>query len=127
MDEDVTAGGDNSVPQRELSALLSGSIAAFAYSGDPTISSGPTFKDWPIAFPDQSAHALSKEHPGNVSVYVVGGSQGSGPAIMSSDPSRGAVSGREKALAWEKMVKRVVSSIPFKRKLRSDLDSGSHE
>lgn len=106
MNEDVAAGGDNSVAQRERSASLSGSVAAFAYSGDPTVSRGPTFKDWPIAFPDQSAHALSEEHPGNISVYVVGGSQGSGPASVGYGTGRGAESGREKALAWEKVVER---------------------
>lgn len=106
MNEDVTAGGDNSPAQQDLSALLSGSIAAFGYLGDPTISEGRTFKDWPIAFPDQSGQALSKEHPENLSLYVVGGSEGSGPASVSSGTSGDAESGREKALAWEKVIDR---------------------
>lgn len=76
MNEDVTAGGDNSPDQQDLFALLSGSIAAFAHSGDPTISNGRTFNDWPIAYPDQSEQAPSKEHPDHSNLYVVGGSQG---------------------------------------------------
>ena len=106
MNEDVTAGGDNSPAQQDLSARLSGSVAAFAYSGDPTISRGRTFKDWPIAYPDQSAQALSKEYPGKFGLYIVGGSQGSGPASVSSGMASDAGSGREKALAWERVMER---------------------
>lgn len=106
MNEDVAAGADNSPGQQDLSALLSGSIAAFAHSGDPTVSKGRTFKDWPVAYPDRSEQALSKEHPDHLNLYVVGGSHGSGPAIVSFGTGNAAKSGREKALAWEKMMER---------------------
>lgn len=105
MNENVVAGGDNSAAQQDLSALLSGSVAAFAYSGDPTISRGRTFKDWPIAYPDQSEQTLSKDYPEQLSLYVVGGPQGSGPASMSRTGS-GPTSGRETALVWEKVIER---------------------
>ena len=105
MNEDVAAGGDNSADQRDLSALSSGSVAAFAYSGDPNISKGRTFKDWPVAYPDQSQQALSKDYPEDLKVYVVGGPQGSGPGSMSSEPDE-ASSEREKALAWDNLIER---------------------
>lgn len=106
MNEDVDAGGDNSAAQKDLSAYLSASAAAFAYSGDPTTSRGRTFKDWPVAYQDQSSEALSKNYPERLSLYVVGGSQGSGPASTSSATSDGATTEREKALAWEKLIER---------------------
>lgn len=105
MNEDVAAGGDNSAPQRELSALLSGSISAFANRGDPTISRGPTFKDWPIAYSDQSAQALRSDFPNQLNVYVVGGPLGSGPASMASGTGSGA-SARDKAVTGEKVIQR---------------------
>lgn len=40
LNEDVAAAGDNSAVQRDLSALLSGSTAAFAHTGNPTESRG---------------------------------------------------------------------------------------
>ena len=106
MNENVTAGGDNSPAQQDLSAQLSGNVAAFAYEGDPTISKGRTFKDWPIAYPDQSAQALSKEYPENLYLYVVEGSQGSGPANVLYGMGTDAASGRERTLAWEKLIER---------------------
>lgn len=48
MNEDVVAGGYNGTPRRELSALLSGSFAGFAYTGDPTAAAakgGKALKD----------------------------------------------------------------------------------
>lgn len=95
MNEDVAAGGDNSANQQDLSTLVCGNAAAFAYSGDPTISRGRTFKDWPIAYLDQSGQALSKDYPEELSLYVVGGPQGSGPASTSSG-----------VLEWEKLIER---------------------
>lgn len=105
MNEDVVAGGDNSAVQRDLSAQFSGSVAAFAHSGDPTISRGGTFQDWPIAYSDQSAQTLSNEHPKKLNLYVMGGQHGSGTASVSGVRS-GPQSAREKALAWEKVVER---------------------
>jgi len=104
LNEDVAAGGDNSASQRALSALLSGSAAAFAWTGDPTVSRGVTLKDWPLAYPDRSSRALSKTYPDQLNLYVVGGPQGSGPAVVSSG-SR-VQSAREEGLAWEKMIER---------------------
>jgi carboxylesterase type B len=104
FNEDVAAGGDNSPHQRALSALLSGSSAAFAHTGNPTISRGKTLRDWPIAYPDQSRQALSQVYPDSFNVYVVGGREGNGPATVSS---RGAASSaREQALAREKLIER---------------------
>ena len=104
LNEDVAAGGDNSAPQRALSALLSGSAAAFAHTGDPTVSRGRVLKDWPLAYAGQSRQALSKLYPDKLNLYVVGGPQGSGPATIASGGA--AASAREKALAWEKMLER---------------------
>ena len=104
LNEDVAAGGDNSPAQQALSALLSGSAAAFAYTGSPTTSRGRTLQNWPIAYPDQSRQALSKVYPEKLNLYVVGGSQGSGPATIAS--GSGATSAREKALAWERVIER---------------------
>ena len=106
LNEDVAAGGDNSAAQRDLSALLSGSAAAFAYAGDPGISSGRTFKDWPIAYQDQTGQALDKEYPSELSVYVIGGPYGSGPAKTASGAGEGSTLAREKAVAWEKLIER---------------------
>ncbi|KAL8797323.1 MAG: hypothetical protein Q9195_000477 [Heterodermia aff. obscurata] len=106
MNEDVAAGGDNSPGQQELSAAFSGSITAFAHSGDPAISRGGTFKDWPIAYQDQTVEALSKEYPEELSLYVVGGTLGSGPARVSGTADIGSKSKREEALAWEKSFER---------------------
>ena len=106
MNEEVAAGGDNSPGQQELSTLFSGSIAAFAHSGDPAVSGGGTFKDWPVAYQDQSAEALSHEYPEELSLYVVGGSQGSGPARVSGKTGIGDRSKREEAVAWENLLER---------------------
>lgn len=106
MKEDVAAGGDNSPGQQDLSALLSGSAAAFAYSGNPTISRGQTLKDWPVAYADQSKQALSKEHPEQLSLQVIGGPYGSGPASMSLGTVSKTAPEREKALAWERLIER---------------------
>lgn len=105
MNEDIAAGGDNSANQQDLSALLSGGISAFANSGNPTISKGPTFQDWPIAYEDQSVQTLGSEVPEQLNVYVVGGALGSGPARMASGMGSGA-SARDGAVAWEKVVDR---------------------
>ena len=105
MNEDVAAGGDNSAGQQELSALLSGSIAAFAKTGNPTISNGPVFRDWKIAYRDQIDQTLRSEIPEELNVYVVGGALGSGPARMESGMGSGA-SARDRAVAWEKVVDR---------------------
>lgn len=44
MNENVGAGGENRAAQQDLSALLSGSVAAFAHSGNPAISRGRALK-----------------------------------------------------------------------------------
>lgn len=106
FNENVAAGGDNSAAQQELSALLSGSAAAFAYTGDPTVSRGQTFKDWPIAYSDQSKQALDKVYPDELNLYVIGGPQGSGSATIASANLREAALERDKALIWEKLIER---------------------
>lgn len=106
LNEDVAAGGDNSPAQRELSALLSGSAAAFAHTGDPTVSEGRVFKDWPLAYPDRRGQVLAKAHPERLSVYVIGGPEGSGPAHVAPAGASGAAGAREQALAGEKLIER---------------------
>ena len=101
MNEDVAAGGDNSPKQKELSALLSGSVAAFAWTGDPTATKGAkALKDWPVAFDKR------EQGPEKVEVYVVGGQEGSGAATatIGDDGSEG--SQRDRDIAWEKLIER---------------------
>lgn len=62
LKSNVSAGGDNNPAQQDLSAMLSGSAAAFAYTGDPTISPGRGFKDWPVAYQNRSRQALEKDY-----------------------------------------------------------------
>lgn len=106
LNEDVAAGGDNSAAQRELSALLSGSAAAFAHTGNPTESERRVFKDWPLAYPDQRKQVLAKEHPERLSIYVFGGPGGSGPANITPEGAGGAAEERDRALAGEKLIER---------------------
>ena len=106
LNEDVAAGGDNSAAQRALSALLSGSAAAFAHTEDPTVSRGKTFKNWPPAYPDQSGQALSSEYPQRFTTYVVGGPLGGGSATIASNQGTSSVSVLENALDWEKLIQR---------------------
>ena len=106
MNEDVTAGGDNSAAQRELSALLSGSVAAFAYSGNPAISRSRTFKDWPVAYTQLDRHTVANEYPANLDLLVIGGPYGSGPAHVAPAASARDVSERERALAGQKLIER---------------------
>ena len=106
LNEDVAAGGDNSGPQKTLSTLLSGSVAAFAYTGDPNVASGQHFQNWPIAYPDQSKQALSIDYPEKLSIYVMGGPNGNNPGTITSGEGSGATEGLEQALAWEKLLER---------------------
>ena len=99
VSSDISASGDNSPAQQDLSAMLSGSAAAFAYTEDPTISPGRTFKDWPVAYQNRSRQALEKEYPDEMSLYVVGGPCGSGPATIASGKDGAVLEEREKALA----------------------------
>ena len=106
LNEDIAARGDNSAPQQTLAALLSGSAAAFAYTGDPTVSRGKTFNNWPPAYPDQSTQALSSEYPQKLTLYVVGGPLGGGSATIASNQGPSSISVLEKALNWEKVIGR---------------------
>ncbi len=106
LNEDVAAGGDNSVAQRELSVLLSGSAAAFAPTGNPTDSEGRVFKEWPLAYPDRREQVLAKEHPENLNIYIVGGPGGSGAAHIAPGGMGGEAEERERALAGEKLMER---------------------
>ena len=105
LNNDVQAGGDNSPAQRRLSALLSGSAAAFAHTANPTESEGEVLKEWPEAYEGQSKEAMKKEFPEDANVYVVGGTFGSGSAAVSKEVKEGS-SPREKAVEWEKVLQR---------------------
>ncbi|KAL6720891.1 hypothetical protein ACLMJK_002816 [Lecanora helva] len=105
LNEDVAAGGDNSPAQRELSSLLSGSAAAFAYTGDPTSTRGQSFKNWPFAYSTSSKQALSSNYPQDMSLYVIGGPEGSGSADVG--PQGSSIKGsRSQALAGDKLIER---------------------
>lgn len=99
------AGGDNSIRQRKLSALVSGSVAAFAYSSDPTVSSGKVLQAWPLAYDSNDLDARTKEHPGNLTLLVIGGPHGSGPAVLSRETDVDD-SARVQAVQWERLLER---------------------
>ena len=103
MNENVAAGGDNSPAQQQLSAQLSGSFAAFAWTGDPSAArwarGAKALKDWPVAF------GKGEQGPEELKVFVVGGEQGSGAATASIRGGSQA-SQRDKAVAWEKLIQR---------------------
>ena len=70
MIEDVTADKDNSPAQPDLSAHINSSIAAFAWTGDPTSTKGAKeFSDWPVAF------GKDERGPESLKVFV-GGEEG---------------------------------------------------
>lgn len=104
MNEDVIAGGNNSAPQKELSELLSGSVAAFAHTGDPNSSEGKAFKGWPLGYEGQTAEALRSDYPERLEMYVMGGPYGNGPARIASSTAHLRFTARE--LAWEKVIDR---------------------
>ena len=105
LNGDVAGGGDNSPVQKRLSELLSGSAAAFAYTGNPSTSSGKTLSDWPTAYHGSSKKALKKDFPTELTVQVVGGPYGSGSASVSRTSQKEA-SPRVKALEWERVLER---------------------
>ena len=104
LNSDAAGGADNSPAQQQLSALLSGSAAAFAHTSNPTISDGKVLRDWPTAFGGQSKKSLKKEHPEAMQVYVIGGPYGSGSASIPMNNAAG--SARQKALEQEKIIQR---------------------
>ena len=106
LNGDAAGGGNNSAEQGELSALLSGSAAAFAYTGNLTVSDGRVQEHWPTAYGDQSQLALKKEYPEQMNVFVVGGPYGNVPAKISADTDKGAITELANALAWEKLIER---------------------
>ena len=100
MNEDIAAGADNSPAQQDLSAHLSSSIAAFAWTGDPTATKGAKgFRDWPVAF------GKDEQGPEKLELLVVGGEKGTGIATGTIGGGREA-SPRDKAVAWEKVLER---------------------
>ena len=101
----VAGGGDNSPAQQRLASLLSGDAAAFAHTGHPTRSDSRVLRDWPTAYHDSSARDSPKEHPDQMTVYVVGGPHGSGPASISKSNGTGSLA-RERALEQEKLFQR---------------------
>ena len=105
MNED-TEGADNSDSQQSLSASLSGSIAAFAYSGDPNVRSGKGFQTWPSAYPKQDGQTLAREFPDSLDVFIIGGPEGNNPASTTLENITDVPQGSTKALAWEKITER---------------------
>ncbi|KAL9116459.1 MAG: hypothetical protein Q9187_007018 [Circinaria calcarea] len=106
LNGDIAGGGDNGLEQQRLSALLSGSAAAFANAGDPTVSKGEVLSAWPMAYQGQSNQALQKDSPDEMSVYVIGGPHGNGPGKVTREGRSGVSLERERALAWENLVER---------------------
>ena len=103
MNENIAAGGDNSPAQQALSAQLSGSVAAFAWTGNPTsvttAKGAKVLKDWPVAF------SKGEQGPEELKVLVVGGEQGSGAATATIDGGSKVLQ-RDKAFSWEKVIER---------------------
>ncbi|CAD6568064.1 MAG: hypothetical protein CYPHOPRED_002311 [Cyphobasidiales sp. Tagirdzhanova-0007] len=97
--------GDNSPSQLKLASLLSGSAAAFAYTGDPTNSEGSVISDWPQAYSLLGGQGLSGEHPTGMSVQIIGGEYGTGPATLARS-GQSSYSPREVALASERLFER---------------------
>ena len=112
LNGNVAGGGDNGLAQRELAARMSGSLAAFAYSGDPNESRGKVLADWPEAFGGLGVEDLGEEGPEKLTIYVAGGVYGSGPASVSV-AGESELGGREAAMSEEKLLRRCrfVSSI----------------
>lgn len=107
LNNDAVAGGaDNSAPQRALSRRMSGSIAAFAHTGEPTASEGgDVLGDWPPAYEGSGQEELGREYPGQMNVRVIGGPYGDGNAAMQRG-GVGEVSGRQRAVEWERLFER---------------------
>ena len=106
MNENVTFGGDNDWPQEALSALMSGSAAAFAHTGDPTSSRGQVLGFWPTAYAGQTGEVLNSDYPEELNLYVIGGPYGTGAARLIPQQTHTRFSKREQALAWEKVIDR---------------------
>lgn len=107
FNEDVAAGGDNSRPQRELSALLSGSFSAFAHSGDPTTAqAGRSFNHWPLAYGGRAAQTLNRSEPDAVELLVLDGVESSGPAVAGLLTNNIVASARQNGVDWERIMER---------------------
>ena len=104
LNEDVGADENNSAAQRDLSTFLSESAAAFAHTGDPTVSPERVFTSWPVAYPDQSKQALAKAQSEQMSVYIVEGPEKSGSANTRLNVE--GAEKRQKALASEQLFER---------------------
>lgn len=106
MNNLVAAGGDNSPEQLKLASLVSGSVAAFAHTGDPTKSLGRVaMSDWPEAYSVLRDQGLNEEHPAGLTVQVIGGEFGTGPATVFRS-GKADSSARELALEREKLFER---------------------
>ena len=104
LNGEVAGSGDNSPEQKQLSALLSGSAAAFAYSGDPTKSEAEVLKDWPPAYLRSNSKLLKQEYPHRLTLQVIGGPHGTGPASVSRTVEDGTP--RVWAVEWERLLER---------------------
>ena len=105
LNNDAQAGGNNSEAQKQLSALLDGSAAAFAHTSDPTKSDRPVLRDWPTAYGSHNKSAPKKEFPDSMTVNVIGGSFGTGSVLVSKDTKK-ASSSREKAVECGRVLHR---------------------
>ena len=101
----VAGGGDNGAEQRYLAERMSGSVAAFAYTGDPMRSDGLVLRDWPNAYQGAEEAALARDHPEEMTVHVMGGPHGSEPTFVGVG-DRGKSSERDVALEQEKILER---------------------
>ena len=106
LNHDAAGGGDNSPAQQHLSSLVSGSAAAFAYTGDPTSSRAQVLRDWPTAWSGVSKDAAKAEFPDKMNIYVIGGPHGEGVAqIMKGEGEQGQ-NARERAVSRERLFER---------------------
>ena len=86
FNEELIGGGDNSPAEFALSKLVSGSVAAYAHTGDPTNSPSKfVLKDWPLAY---QVDRSSNDYPQSFKVEVIGGPT-SGPQTATLTPKIG--------------------------------------
>lgn len=104
----VAGGGDNSPAQQALAAKVSGSIAAFAHTGDATTQAGEqeVLVDWPAAYDGAAGDELGDVFPHRLNVRVVGGVHDGGAARLQKHKSKQESSERELALEWERLFER---------------------
>ena len=106
LNNDVAAGGDNSVNQQKISRMLSGSAAAFAHTGDPTRSDGEVLKDWLEAYGGSIMTGHAESYPESLNLHVIGGPYGTGTSTLKRKGNGNGKSDRDRAVEWEKLFER---------------------